>query len=76
MSTLANLLVQLGLDTKQIDEGIQGVKTKFEGMSGKLKATGAVLSGALTAPILGLGAVALGAASQYDSALDTIQLKT
>jgi TP901 family phage tail tape measure protein len=72
MSTLASLLVTLGLDASGFHKGIGGVEKSASG----LMKLGAGMTAGITTPILGIGVAVLAVGGQFDEAMDTIRTTT
>lgn len=76
MATLATLMVKLGLDDAQFGTGLDSAESRVSRFGATMMSAGKLLTATVTLPLLGLGGIALKAASDYDGALDTIQTKT
>ncbi len=66
MATIASLLVKLGIDTSEFDAGVEGAKSRAEGLGKSLESTGKKMTSAGTAmtagftvPIVALGGTVL-----------------
>ncbi len=69
--TVANLLVNIGADTKALDSGLSAASAKVEGFGGKLSGIAGTVAGfATTAGIAGIAAIGAGFAGAVSAASD------
>ena len=83
MSTLASLLVKMGLDASKYDQGLDdaerkagsaaaGISSKLQSIGSKMTGVGKSLSLGLTLPLVGAGTVALNAASDLEESMNKV----
>ena len=85
MSVLSTLLVALEVDTSDYDRGLDSANTKagsitksigakFGAMGAKMRSMGAKATAGITLPIVGLGVAAVNAASDFEEALNKVNV--
>lgn len=75
-STIASLLIAVGVDARGIDSGLAAAEARVGGFGAKVAKSGAALSLGLSVPLIAVGAAALKSALTVDEAYDTIQAGT
>lgn len=70
--TLGKLIIALGVDTSELDEGLAKTFDRIERAGDRMKSVGSSLSIGVTAPIVGIGVGALKAASDFELAMTGI----
>ena len=73
MAKLGDLIVRVGADTRGLNKSLGDVKKQMRQTTGNLTQMGKSLSMSLTAPILGLGALAVKAASDFEFSMAKVQ---
>jgi len=73
MAKLGDLIVRVGADTRGLNSALGDVKKQMRQTTGNLTQMGKSLSMSLTAPILGLGALAVKAASDFEFSMAKVQ---
>ncbi len=73
MAKLGDLIVRVGADTRGLNKALGDVKKQMRETTGNLTQMGKSLSMSLTAPILGLGALAVKAASDFEFSMAKVQ---
>ena len=73
MAKLGDLIVRVGADTRGLNKALGDVKKQMRQTTGNLTQMGKSLSMSLTAPILGLGALAVKAASDFEFSMAKVQ---
>lgn len=76
MSTIASLLIAVGIDASGVDKGLAQTQSAISSTTGKIAKVGAGLTAGVTLPLLAVGAAALKSALTVDGAYDTIQAGT
>lgn len=67
MATIGEMLVRVGLDTKQFNDNIKGIKAGIDSLASGFTTAGLALSAAVTAPIVALATASLDAAAKMES---------
>lgn len=65
---LANLLIKLGVDDKDLEKGLDGIPGKLDALGGKLSAAGGKLTRNVTLPIMAAGAGLFALAQEAEEA--------
>jgi phage-related minor tail protein len=73
MAKLGDLIVRVGADTRGLNKSLGDVKKTMRQTTGNLTQMGKSLSMSLTAPLLGLGALAVKAASDFEFSMAKVQ---
>src|SRR5690606_30799057 len=80
MDTLAELLVSIGVDTKSLDKGLEGVAQKTNSSLQRLASTGEKLTSlgktltlGVTTPIVGMGVSILKTAGHFESGMNRVR---
>ena len=73
MAKLGDLIVRVGADTRGLNKSLGDVKKTMRQTTGNLTQMGKSLSMSLTAPILGLGALAVKAATDFEFSMAKVQ---
>ena len=73
MAKLGDLIVRVGADTRGLNEALGNVKKQMRATTGNLTAMGKELSMKVTAPIVGLGALAVKAATDFEFSMAKVQ---
>ena len=73
MAKLGDLIVRVGADTRGLNSALGNVKKQMRQTTGNLTQMGKSLSMSLTAPILGLGALAVKAATDFEFSMAKVQ---
>ena len=73
MAKLGDLIVRVGADTRGLNKSLGDVKKQMRQTTGNLTQMGKSLSMSLTAPLLGLGALAVKAASDFEFSMAKVQ---
>ena len=80
MATLAELLVSIGVDTKSLDKGLEGVADKTNSSMQRLASTGEKLTSigktltlGVTTPIVGMGVSILKTAGDFESGMNRVR---
>lgn len=73
MAKLGDLIVRVGADTRGLNEALGNVKKQMRATTGNLTAMGKELSMKVTAPIVGLGALAVKAAADFEFSMAKVQ---
>src|SRR5690606_8843207 len=80
MATLAELLVSIGVDTKSLDKGLEGVAEKTNSAMQRLSRTGEQLTSVgksmtmgVTTPIVGMGAAVLKTAGDFEAGMNRVR---
>lgn len=73
MALLGKLLVSLGLDTAEFDDGASSSKAKLESFGGEMTKVGGVLTAGITAPLLGIGVAAIDASTKLNAGMANVQ---
>lgn len=80
MATLAELLVSIGVDTKSLDKGLEGVAEKTNSSMQRLARTGEQLTSVgksmtmgVTTPIVGMGAAVLKTAGDFEAGMNRVR---
>jgi len=69
---VADLLVKIGADVKNFQEGMNSVSDQVTSIGRKLSGFGDSLTKSLSIPLLGIGGGALAAANKMDEGYDAI----
>lgn len=67
MATIGEMLVRVGLDTKEFNKNMQDMKTGLNSLGSSLTNIGATMSAAITAPLVGLGVASVNAAANLEA---------
>lgn len=67
MATIGEMLVRVGLDTKEFNENMKGVKSGLDTMASSLTTIGATMSATITAPLVALGVSSVNAAANLEA---------
>ncbi len=73
MAKLGDLIVRVGADTRGLNSALGNVKKKMRQDAGNLKELGRNLSRSVTAPLLGMGALAIKAATDFEFSMAKVQ---
>lgn len=73
MAKLGDLIVRVGADTRGLNKALGDVKKQMRATTGNLTAMGKELSMKVTAPIVGLGALAVKAATDFEFSMAKVQ---
>ena len=73
MAKLGDLIVRVGADTRGLNKSLGDVKKQMRQTTGNLTQMGKSLSMSLTAPLLGIGALAVKAASDFEFSMAKVQ---
>jgi hypothetical protein len=73
MAKLGDLIVRVGADTRGLNSALGNVKKKMRQDAGNLKELGKNLSRSVTAPLLGMGALAIKAATDFEFSMAKVQ---
>lgn len=80
MAGLAELVVSVGADISRFQQGMSQVQRSLTGAQGKfskvgktLSGTGAVMSAAITTPLVGIGAAVIKTGAQFDSQMSRVK---
>lgn len=70
MTTIARLLVELGLDATGFEQGVAAAQAKTQALGSTLSGFGKNMTVGVTAPLTGIGAVALMAAGRFEQSMN------
>ena len=73
MALLGKLMVSLGLDTSEYDDGTASAKGKLESFGGEMTKVGGVLTAGISLPLIGIGAAALDASTKLNEGMANVQ---
>jgi phage-related minor tail protein len=73
MAKLGDLIVRVGVDTRGLNDKLGNVKKQMRQTTGQLTQMGKSLSMSLTAPLLGIGALAVKAATDFEFSMAKVQ---
>ena len=73
MAKLGDLIVRVGADTRGLNKSLGNAKKQMRETTGNLTQMGKSLSMSLTAPLLGIGALAVKAASEFEFSMAKVQ---
>ncbi len=73
MAKLGDLIVRVGADTRGLNSALGNVKKKIRQDSANIRELGMNMSKSLTAPLLGMGALAVKAATDFEFAMAKVQ---
>lgn len=73
MATIGRLVVQIGADVGGLTAGLQTAQSKLKGFGSQMKSIGTGMSMGITAPIVGIGAVALKSAGEFEQSMNLMQ---
>lgn len=76
MAGLADLVVKIGADLRDFNKGMDSVGQKLSGAGKSMQKTGAVLTAAVTAPIVAFGASAVRSAGDFQTGMNRVQALT
>lgn len=69
---IGKMFVDFGADFSDLSKDVAKIQNVFEGLEGKFTKTGTALSLAITAPLAGIGAVALNSFGDFEAALNKV----
>ena len=72
MGTIANMNVKLAMDAADFDRGISQVQAKADGLAQGLGKLGTGMSLAVTAPLVGIGAMAINSAADFEQSMNVM----
>lgn len=73
MSTIAQMVVELGLDASGFAAGLDAAKSKMANFGATMQKAGTMMSIGVTAPLLGVGAMALKSAGDFEQSMNIMQ---
>jgi len=73
MAKLGDLIVRVGADTRGLNSALGNVKKQMRQTTGNITQMGKSLSMSLTAPLLGIGALAVKAATDFEFSMAKVQ---
>ena len=74
--TAAQLRVEVGADTRPAESGLQSFNGKLNSITRNMGASGAVLSTAITAPLIGITTAGVNMAGDFEQSLNVLQQVT
>lgn len=74
--TVGEMLVKIGTDLSDLDKGLDTAVERIQRAGGRLQSVGTALSVGLTAPLIGLGLVAVKASSDFETAMTNVAKTT
>lgn len=75
-ATIGSLRVVLGIDTAMFDQGLADAMKSLKGIGKSMQSAGKTMSAALTAPILGFGALTVKTAGDFEAAMNRVDAAT
>lgn len=76
MAGLADLVVKIGADLRDFNNGMDSVGQKLSGAGKSMQKTGAILTAAVTAPIVAFGASAVKSSADFQTGMNRVQALT
>jgi len=70
---LGKMMVALGLDSADFDDGTASAKAKLDNFGGEMTKVGGVLTAGISAPLIGIGAAALDASTKLNEGMANVQ---
>ncbi|AWC25450.1 phage tail tape measure protein, TP901 family, core region [Aminobacter sp. MSH1] len=75
-AVIGSLRVVLGIDTAMFDKGLADAMKSLKGIGKSMQSAGKTMSAALTAPILGFGALTLKTAGAFEASMNRVAAAT